>query len=162
MAPSDAEAALRSFPRRYAEVFAPREGEDIDEIAARIGPDGVSAADVVADLARTFAMLRDAVRKTITTDTPVLHAAVVDPAERLWTAADSEPVSTSLDVLSDEATELAEHVAHVSLENWGREASVADSSGVTSVSALDLVREAVRVGHEGLDAAATALAAARS
>ncbi len=162
MAPGDAETALRSYPRRYADVFAARDGEDIDEVAQRNGANGVSAIEIVSDLTRTWALLRDGVNRIVTTDTPVLHAGVIDATERVWPDMPPQPVAVALDLLADEAVAFADLVGRVSLENWARTASVADSTGVTTVSALDLLRDAVRIGHDGLDTTAHALRSARA
>ncbi len=162
MSPGDAEAALRSYPRRYRELFVAGDGDDIDEIAHRIGPDGVSAVDVLTDLSRTWALLRDGVNRTVTADTPVLHAGVIDPAERIWPDGPPEPVPEALELLAGEAEAFAAQVGRVPLEGWTREASIADSTGVGTISALDLLREAVRIGHDGLDQTTGILAAVRS
>jgi hypothetical protein len=161
LSPSDAQTALRSYPRRFQALFEPREGEDIDEIAHRIGPDGDSAITVVSDLDRTWTLLRDALLRITTTDTPVLHAAVVDAGERVWQTPPPDTVVEALTMLADEAYAFADAIDHVSTLSWDRTASVADSSGVTSVSALDVVMEAVQVGHMALGHAEAALAAAR-
>lgn len=161
LSPGDAQVALRSYPRRFRALFASMEGEDIDEIAHRVGPDGTSAIALASDLTRTWTVLRDGLHRIATSDTPVLHAAVVDPAERVWQAPPPDSVDEALALLTDEADAFAEAIDHVSTQSWSRTASVADSSGVTTVSALDVVKEAVQVGHVALQEVETTLAAVR-
>jgi len=161
LSPADAQVALRSYPRRFRALFASMDGEDIDEIAHRVGPEGASAIALTSDLTRTWTVLRDGLHRITTTDTPVLHAAVVDPTQRVWPAPPPEAVEEVLTLLTDEADAWAQAIDHVSTQSWPRTASIADSSGSTTVSALDLVKEAVLVGHEALQQVDATLAAVR-
>jgi hypothetical protein len=148
LAPSDAAAALRSYPRRYRAVLQPvKDDEDIEELAHRSGPDGVSGIQLLSDATRTLAILAEALRQITVNPTPVVHAAVVDATQRQWEAAPPERLHDALTLFADEAIGLADAIGHVSAENWTRTGTVA---GGGSVSALDVVREAVRVGRAGL------------
>ena len=69
-----------------------------------------------------------------------------------------ETVASVLDQLDDEAVALADAVDDVSGDQWTRAADVA---GGGTVGALDVVREAVRVGHDDLTAVERTLAALR-
>jgi hypothetical protein len=160
MSPNDAVTALRSYPRRFRAVLAPiADDENIEEMAQQAGPDGQSAVELTADVVRTWTVLREALRQIQVADTPVVHAAVVDASQRHWEAPVDETVESVLTQLEDEANELADMVGSTASGEWTRSADVA---GGGSVTALDVVREAVRVGHDDLDAAARALAAIRA
>ncbi|MGZ4709236.1 MAG: hypothetical protein ACXWBN_10895 [Acidimicrobiales bacterium] len=158
--PPDALAALRSYPRRFRQEVASFEGDDsIDELAARIGPDGESAIQILSDVARTWTVLAEALRQTLTSDDAVLHPAVLDPAQRSWDTPPSDSLDEVLTELDHAADDLVERMASVSeISDWNRRAAVA---GGGEVSALDLARSAVVAGHDGLDAVRAALTAAR-
>jgi hypothetical protein len=89
----------------------------------------------------------------------VLHAGVLDPAERVWPEAADEPIDSLLRELKDAGTGLADEVQRVSADEWGRTATLAGAD--RTITALDLVREAVRTGTDNLHAAEAAMAAAR-
>jgi hypothetical protein len=146
--PGDAVAALRSYPRRYRSALSPiDDDESIEEIGLRAGPDGRSAVEVAADTARSWALQREALRQIQLDGDPVLHKGVVDASERQWQSPVHETVASVLEQLDDGATELADAVGSLSTDDWQRRVTVA---GGPSVTALDVVREAVRVGHDNL------------
>ncbi len=160
LAPSDAVVALRSFPRRYREVFASIKGDDtIEEMAARIGPDGRSAAGVASDVTRTWALLGEALRQIVFTDGAVVHPAVGDASLRSWDADHPDALADTLTLLGHEADALVDLVGQVSnAHDWGRSAPVA---GGTTVTALDVLRDAVQTGADGLGQAEAILRAVR-
>jgi hypothetical protein len=159
LAPSDASAALRSYARRYRELLRPLTAdEDVEEIAHRIGPEARSAIEIVSDVTRTLVLLHEATRQVTITDTPVLHPAVLDPTKRQWDAAPPERLDDALGLLTDTCTSFADDIDRVGPDNWLRTGTIA---GGGSVSAIDVVREAVQVGHDGLDAVTRTLAAVR-
>lgn len=160
VSPNDAVTALRSYPRRFRSALQPiTDDESIEELGQQVGPDGQSAVEITADVVRTWTVLREALRQIQVSDTPVVHAAVVDPSERQWESPVRETVAEVLDQLTDGANELADEVAAVPGDQWLRTATVAGGSG--SVTALDVVREAVRTGHDGLSRVESTLAALR-
>lgn len=160
LSPADAVVALRSFPRRYREVLRPiDDDESIDEMAQRLGPDGRSALEVAVDTVRTWALQREALRQIQLADTPVVHPAVLDPAERHWEIPADDDVASVVAQLADGATDLADDIERVPSGDWTRHANAA---GGRSISALDIVREAVRVGRDDLDEATRILTAVRS
>lgn len=159
ISPNDAVTALRSYPRRYRSALAPiADDESIEELGQRVGPDGESAVGLTAGAVRTWTVLREALRQIQVSDTPVVHAAVVDPRQRQWEAPVRESVASVLEQLDDEAAAFADAVAAVPGDQWTRTASVA---GGGTVTALDVAREAVRVGHDQLGAIERTLAALR-
>ena len=159
LGPGDAVAALRSYPRRFRSAFAPvDDDESVEEIAQRMGPDGESALDVATDLVRTWTVLREALRRIQVDDEPVVHAGVVDPSERHWDQPPHGSVVAVLDQLDEAASQVADAVAGVPGDQWERAGRVA---GGGTVTALDVAREAVQVGHDALGAAERTLAAVR-
>lgn len=160
LSPNDAVVALRSFPRRYREVFASIEGDDtIEALAARIGPDGRSAAGVVSDVTRTWALLGEALRQIVFTESAVVHPAVGDAAQRSWEAGHPDALEDTLTLLDHEAQALVELVRRVAnASDWNRSAPVA---GGTPVTALDVLRDAVQTGVDGLGQAEAILRAVR-
>jgi hypothetical protein len=158
--PPDALAALRSFPRRYRSEVASFEGDEaIEELAARIGPDGESAIQIMSDVSRTWSVLSEALRQTLVSDDAVLHPAVLDPAQRSWDTPAPDSLEDVLTVLGHAAEALTDRMAAVSdPADWNRRASVAGGGEVT---ALDLVRSATVVGRDGLTAVRRAMDAAR-
>ena len=69
-----------------------------------------------------------------------------------------ETVASVLEQLDDEAAALADAVAAVPGDQWNRTASVA---GGGTVTALEVVREAVQAGHDQLALVEKTLAALR-
>ncbi|MCU0311219.1 MAG: hypothetical protein MUE36_09770 [Acidimicrobiales bacterium] len=157
--PADAVVALRSFPRRYRSALRPLDDdESVDELAQRLGPDGQSAVELVVDAVRTWALQREALHQIRLAATPLLHAAVVDPAHRTWDASVHESLADALDQVDDHASELADEAARFSANDWTRRGTIAGSG---TAGALDVVRAAVRVGRDNLVAAERALDAQR-
>jgi hypothetical protein len=158
LSPQDAVVAMRSFPRRYREVFASTEGDDsLEGTASRIGPGGQSAAGVVSDVTRTWAFLADALRQVVTKDGAVLHPAVSDPSQRSWDAPHPDALDDTLTLLAHEADAVVEVVERVTtVSDWSRTATVAGNGEVT---ALDVLSDAVHTGAEGLKRAEAILRA---
>lgn len=156
--PGDIVVTLRSLPRRFREALAPAEqGEDVDALAQVVGPDGMSALDHLADTGRTLALLSGALDEVRSGRQPVLHAAVTDPGVRHWETAATD-LDGELALLADEANGLADKIERVSADEWKQVGRVAGGGELT---ALDLAREAVRVGIDGLHGVERTLAAAR-
>src|SRR5690554_4787233 len=86
MQPGDASVAVRSFPRRFREaarsVVVDLDGEPddarVDEVAARVGPDGYSALDIVRTAAGHLANAQDALGKALVDDSASIPADLVD------------------------------------------------------------------------------------
>lgn len=159
----DALVALRSFPRRFRAAAIPIEGDpDVEEWAQRVGPEGRSVIDILWHTTSSWVLLGQALHQVLTTDDPVLHPAVADADARSWDTPPGLTVEDALAQLSDGATELADKVAAIHSPDWNRTGRVAGVDGDAGVvSALDLVRETVRVGSEGLHAVQTTIDAVR-
>jgi hypothetical protein len=160
LSPKEAAVALRSYPRRYRELLQPVAGDDnAEELAQRVGPTGRSSIDILSDVTRTFVLLGEALRQITINPTPIVHAAVVDPNQRQWDAPPPDRLDEALALFRDEATALADAVDRVPTEAWTRSGNAAGGEAVT---ALDVVRDAVRTGHAGLVDVEATLRAVRS
>ena len=142
LSPEDIVAALRSYPRRFREVLTSVEPHEVPSEA-------IEHADHVA---RSLAMLGEAMRQVLVRDDPILMGAVTDDSQREWAHAGAWSIDDALAFLDMEAHALADAVADVpSSDAWTRRGTVAGSR--QSVSALDVAREAVRTGSDHLRAA---------
>ncbi len=131
LSPSDAVAALRSFPRRFRAVLAVDGGDDrgVDEAVRHVDAAG-----------RDLAVLADAVGRALVEDRPTLHPAVLDPGGRAYPDVEV-PAEAALDLVSLEADRLADRAERTPAADWGRPAAV---PGRGDTTAVDLLREAVR------------------
>ncbi len=132
--------------------------EDVEELAHRLGPDGRSAIHVLSDVTRTWVVLRDALRRLVVDERPLLHPAVTDRSQRAWDTDPPESLDDALALLTDEAETFAGEIERVATGDWTRAGDVAGGGEVT---ALDVVRDGVQVGHDGLDGVSEALASVR-
>jgi|tagenome__1003787_1003787.scaffolds.fasta_scaffold19860950_2 hypothetical protein len=143
----DAVAALRSYGRRFRSVVLPTTDPETEERAYRVGPDGHAAIDHVVHVANAAVLLGQALRQVLVEREPVLHPAVTDPDQRDWSTPPGTTVADALDRLDDELATLADQVDAIQPPDWDRSAPVA---GGGTVTAADVVREAVRSGADGL------------
>ncbi len=156
----EAAVAMRTYGRRFRQSILPiADDPDAEELAQRIGPGGHSALDLVITTANTWVLLGQALHQVLIQDDPVLHAGVLDPHERVWDAPTTASVPEQLARLDDEATTFAEAIDAVHSPDWGRTGRIA---GGPSVSAFDMVKEAVRTGADNLHQVETTLAALRA
>jgi hypothetical protein len=154
----DAVAALRSYPRRFRSVVLPTDDPDTEERAYRVGPDGHAALDHVVHVTNAMILLGQALRQVLTEREPVLHPAVTDPHQRAWTVPPGTTVADALERLDDALAALAAQVDAIQPPDWDRGAPVA---GGGTVTAADMVREAVRAGADGLQQTTAVVAAVR-
>ena len=95
LSPSDAVAALRSYPRRFRALLASLdEDERPDDLVHRAGPDGLSAVDHTDHVARSLAILGEAMRQVLVQDEPTLLPAVADDPPGRWQTA-AQPLSAT-------------------------------------------------------------------
>ncbi len=159
LSPADAVAALRSYPRRFRAVLVPlADDPTVADRLVRVGPEGRSALDVTADVARTIVLLDGALAQALVRDDAVLHPAVTDPAARQWDGAPTD-LDGTLVLLDDGCASMADRAERAPSAAWYRTSTVAGSD--RSIEAFDLLREAVRVGGDGLRAVERTLAALR-
>jgi predicted component of type VI protein secretion system len=145
LAPDDAVAALRSYPRRFRALLTSVEPQDLPQEA-------VEHADHVA---RSVALLGEALRQVLIEDEPTLLPAVADDAARQWAFDGSSVPEDVLAFLTMECNALADVIANVPTDAWTRVGVVAGSG--QKMSALDIVREAVRTGADYLRATERAI-----
>jgi hypothetical protein len=138
--PSDAVVALRSLGRRFRGILTGIDDASPDDLAHRNGSDGRSALDHVAAATRTITFLGRALEQVLQSDDPVLHPAVLDPAERDWPDA-SGTVDELIDELAREAERVADGGSHVAAADWTRQGRVAGNDA--TVSAVDILWDAV-------------------
>lgn len=147
LSPNDCVVAMRTWPRRYRAAFgALPEGESA-EIAARLGPNGVSALDLAVASVRTWVLLEKALNDIRLTESPTLHPAVGDPSARNWESTITESLDSALDQIDDVSASLADAIETLPSTDWTRTALIA---GGGNIDALSVAREAVRVGAENL------------
>ena len=150
MAPQDGVVALRSLPRRFRAALRPFDDPDFDEWAERVSSSGHAPLDHLIDADRSLTLLRHAFEQVLHHDTPVLVPAATDPAAREWPAVHSG-LEGELAHLAETAEAFAALAERVAPGDWGRTATVA--GGGAEVTALDVLREAVRTGVTDLRAA---------
>jgi hypothetical protein len=151
---SDALTAMRTYPGRFRATATAPEGEDADEVAARAGASGTSAVDALADVIGTWLVLARGLDQVARTCEPLLHPAVLDAGQRSFTPPQEMGLDGLLEMIEEAAADVIAAAGHVSSGDWDREGRVA---GGGTVSALDLLHEAVRVGSEGLRSVRTTM-----
>jgi hypothetical protein len=114
--------------------------------------EAVEHADHVA---RSVALLAEALRHVLVQENPTLLPAVADDAAREWAFDGSASIDDVLAFLTMECNALADAVADVPSSAWSRRGTIAGSG--QERSALDVVREAVRTGSDHLRAVTRAL-----
>lgn len=107
------------------------------------------------DAVGTLTLVERALSQVLLSDDPALHPGVLDPSQRHWDQPPGLAADTLLDMLDDQCVDLAEAVDAVAQTDWTRPGHLADGAPLT---ALDLAREAVRVGADNLRRLETTLA----
>lgn len=146
LSPADAAVALRSYARRFREALAEAEAAGPPIAFSQAGPDGRSPALLLATTTETLRRLERSVERALTDEGPALDAGLLDgpappPATLPRTAEDG------LAALAAVTTAFADLAQRASLRDWDRAALV----GQRPVTALDLLKEAVATGRNGLD-----------
>jgi hypothetical protein len=153
MQPGDAAVALRTLPRRYRDAartasttdLDPDGGADeaaIDEVAARVGPDGHSAADVVAAAAAHVALLDRTLRSALVSDAVVVPRRLGEDAPTVTRADGGRGFGDAVDELGRGCTALAEVVDGADPTRWT--APIATESGGTTTP-LQVLQKGVAV-----------------
>ena len=154
-------AALRSYPRRFRALLTTFDDDERpDDLVHRAGPDGRSAVDHADHVARSIAILGQALHEVLVQDEPTLLPAVADDSARVWQmAASPDSVEAVLDFVTTECDAMAAEIERTPSDAWTRTGVVAGSG--QTITALDIVREAVRTGADHLRAAERAIQAAK-
>lgn len=153
MSPQDGVVALRSLPRRFRAALRPIDDPDVEEWAERVSSSGHAPIDHLVDADRSLSLLRQSLEQVLHHDRPVLTPATLDPGARDWPAVHAG-LEGELDLLAETAEAFAAVAERVPAADWGRPASAAGGRG--DVTALDVLREAVRTGVTDLRLAAAA------
>lgn len=154
LSPSDAVVALRSYPRRFRGLLeAFDDDEKPEDLVRRPGPDGRSGLDHADHAARAVAAYAAALHEVLVSDRPTVQVEVP------YVSASNKTAEAAVDFLMVECEALATAVDRVDAGAWARKGTYASTG--REVTALDLVREAVRVGSDDLRAAEAAIDAAR-
>jgi hypothetical protein len=159
LAPSDIVVALRGLERRFRGLFAGLgEDESPDDVAHRV-VGGWSPIEHIVAAAWGISAADRALAAVLTSDTPTLTAADVDPEARPKPGGVTGTVHERLSELGLEANAAADRVDDTPARDWAR-TGVVDGTGRT-VTALDLARQAVDAGVTHLRAAEDVLRAVR-
>jgi hypothetical protein len=138
LSPSDAATSFRSFARRFRALFSGfDEDESADAVLNRPGAAGATPAELAADAGRELAAYDEALRRFMVADEPDVSLG----------AEPSGPPSSpqeALDAVTTAAERLAGRVDDVEPEDWTR----TGRAGGRRMTALDLVRDAVRAGSD--------------
>lgn len=139
VAPSDAAAAGRSFPRRYREAL---DGQEDDVLRRRPAPETWSALEYTAHVGDVIGWLADIVRAMTTQDDPTLDFPDPDEVARERRYNEQE-VATALESVRTASEHFASVVDGVAAGDWGRTAVFPWGDR----DALTMARNAV---HEGV------------
>src|SRR5512138_724163 len=113
LAPSDAAVALRGFERRYRGLFVGLGEDESPEDLAHRPAQGWSALEHIVAAAWAIAALDRALAAVLTTDSPTLDPADVDPAARPKPGAPTGTVHERIAELGIEDTALASRIERV-------------------------------------------------
>ena len=143
--PGDAIVALRTLPRRLGAALGVL--DDASEARAhRLGPEGVSAVDILLASIATWGVLTDALRRVMLDDDPLLHPAVADRTLRALATSVSEPSAVVLEQVASSIADLVAVADSITGHGWAR----TGRSGAATYHAIDLLRDAVEVGVDAL------------
>lgn len=159
LAPSDIVVALRGLERRYRGLFAGLGEDESPEDLAHRAAGGWSPIEHIVAGAWGIAAADRALAAVLTSDSPVLDPADVDADARPKPGAVTGTVHERLAELGLEANAAADRVESTPARDWTRTGVVGDTG--RTVTALDLARQAVRVGVAHLRGAEEVLAAVR-
>lgn len=148
-------AALRSFPGRYRAALSADPTRDRDEIAALRAPDGRAVGELVAATVGALATLGDAVHRVLISDGATVPPIAVTTDTALPARDSGANLSTLLDRLETSTAAVADPVHDAPSASLLRTGTAPNGSAVT---ALDVARQAVRIGAENLLALQHAMA----
>ena len=142
VSPSDASAALRSFPRRYRSLLLRPSNDEPDDPVVRRGRDGWSANDHATYAVNAMDADRQQVHRVLVHNDADVNPPPVDPPTPVRT--DSASPEETVGRLTTVAEGLADEVDGAKGDQWAR---TGVTPGGARLTALDIVRDAV---HEGI------------
>lgn len=140
MQPSDGAVALRTLPRRYRDAARAAsttsldsEPDDpaVDEMASRVGPDGISASDLVAAAAARSDDLDRWLRSALVSDAAIAPAALQAPDLDVSHHEGAPAFSAAVEGLAGRLEALAELVDGADPSRWVAELPT-ESGGTTT------------------------------
>ena len=146
--PADALTAMRSYPRRYAELLPPRDDDEKPDgvIRRRPEPDVWSALEYTAHVADAFDELAGDVKRISSEDSPTITGGM-DPdqlaIEAKYNEQDRQAV---LDHLKATAEKMATTIGDVPNDAWSKTGTYSFGER----EALDMARNAVHEGYHHL------------
>ena len=148
--PAQVAQTLRSLPRRVREALAQRIDHAAESFVHIVGSGGESVLDLLSDGASAVAVIDRALEQTLISSSPMVPAAVADPAARHF---DRAPLSFHdvLELFDDTVGTLADRIDAVAPSDWLRSANL---TGGGSVTADDIAVEGARTGVTMLRAVA--------
>lgn len=156
VSPSDAVAAIRSFPRRYRRLLQDAL-LDIDfgeQIITTRPADMWSALELTAHVRDALQVFDKRMQRIVQEDTPALADAELEAPP---TSAHDQGVEVVLATFLSTSDEFARTASRISGDDWVRKGTL----GGADVSALDVLREAVHEGAHHLRDLERVIAAAR-
>jgi hypothetical protein len=151
VSPSDAATTLRSFARRFRAALRPPddsdEGRTDDALHRRPADGGLSAIEHAAWTATAIAQVNEAFRRVMIEDDPLIDLPPIDVSPPV--DGDSDSVDAVVARIEAAGEQLASAITNVHGTEWTRTARVGDRQ----ITALEVVRHAVRLGVEHLRAA---------
>lgn len=151
MSPSDAAVALRTLPRRYrdaartastVELDVEPDDAAIDEVAGRVGPDGYSAADIVAAAIDHIGGLDRTLRSTLVSDTAIVPRGLLDGSPAVTHREAALRFASAVDELGARCTTLADLIDGADSGRWT--APINTEPGGTTTP-LDVLQRGVAV-----------------
>ena len=150
LAPRDVAITLRSMRRRFGDVDEALSDPELGPLADRPGPAGSSLGQILADLARSAALLANGLERALDHEQPMLEPELLAPADRSYV--DDRPLGAeaSLAGFIDDAERAATRVEGASSGALARDVGLVGGATTTPLAvARQLAREVVA----GLEAA---------
>lgn len=124
ISPSDAKAAIRSFPRRYRSAIAAALEDEADEglLRRRPAPATWSALEYTVHVADLYELFADIVRRMYEETAPTIDFPDVDARAEEQRYNEQDPAA-ALDRLAASAERLAHEVDRVGGDSWDRTAT---------------------------------------
>ena len=151
MHPGDGAVALRTLPRRYRDAARTAATTDladepddqaIDEVAARVGPDGWSAADLVVAASARAEALERWLRSALVSDTAIAPRDLLGAELAVDHDPSAPPFARAVDELAERLARLAKVVDDADAARWIATLPT-DSTDSPTVTPLEVLQRGV-------------------
>lgn len=151
MQPPDAAVSLRTLPRRYRDAARTASTTDldvepddvaIDEMAERVGPEGYSAADLVAAAVSHLEVLDRTLRSALVSDSVVVPRILLEGAPSIPHHETALRFASAVDELGSRCSTMADLVDGADAARWTT--SITTESGGTTTP-LEVLQKGVAV-----------------